>query len=69
MNIFSTSSRATYGHSGAVLANSSVQNHIEVVVAGVQGATDDAHDGEGVQLKSKYGQLRKHRRLKVKQET
>lgn len=45
---------AAYRHSGAIFADASVQNHIKVVVAGVQGAPDDAQDGEDVQLQSQY---------------
>lgn len=55
----------TYSHSGAVFANTSVQNDMEVVVAGVEGPSDDAEDGEDVQLQSKDGQLRKHMMVKI----
>lgn len=55
----------TYGHRGAVLANATVQNDMEVVVAGVEGPSDDAHDGEHVQLQSNNGQLRKQVKVKL----
>ena len=55
----------TYSHSGAVFANTSVQNDMEVVVAGVEGPSNDAEDGEDVQLQSKDGQLRKHMMVKI----
>lgn len=42
------SQHAGVSHSGAVFANASVQNDIEVVVAGVESPADDAHDGECV---------------------
>lgn len=44
-------------HGGAVFANTSIQNDMKVVLAGVEGAPDDAHDGEEVHLQSNYGQL------------
>lgn len=50
----------TYSHGRAVFANTSIQNDMEVVVAGVEGPSDDANDGEDVQLQSEDGQLRKH---------
>lgn len=55
----------TYSHSGAVFANTSVQNHMEVVVAGVEGPAADANDGEDVHLHSDEGQLRKHMKVKL----
>ena len=55
----------TYSHSGAVLANTPVQNDVEVVVAGVEGPPDDAHDGEDVHLQSDDRQLRKHMEAKL----
>lgn len=48
---------AGVSHSGAIFANPSIQNDIEIVVTGVQGSPDDAHDGEGIQLQSDDGQL------------
>lgn len=51
----------TYSHSWAVFANASIQNDIEVVVAGVEGPADDANDREDVQLQSNDGQLQKHK--------
>lgn len=51
-------------HSRAIFANTSIQNDIEVIVAGVEGSSDDAHDGEGVHLQSNDGQLRKHMKVK-----
>lgn len=50
----------TYSHSGAVFANTSVEDDIEVVVAGVEGPSDDADDGEDVHLHSNDGQLWAH---------
>lgn len=35
-------------HSGAVFANTSIQDDMEIVVAGVESSSDDAHDGEVV---------------------
>lgn len=55
----------TYSHSWAVLANTSIQNNMEVVVAGVESSADDANDGEGVQLQSDDGQLQKHMKVKL----
>lgn len=55
----------TYGHSRAVFANTSVQNDVEVVVAGVEGPSDDANDGEDEQLQSNNGQLRKQVKVKL----
>lgn len=55
---------SSYSHSGAIFANASIQDDVEVVVAGVEGAPDDADDGEDVQLQSNDGQLRKHVRVK-----
>lgn len=55
----------TYGHSGAVFANTSVQNDVEVVVAGVEGPSDDATYGEDEQLQSNNGQLRKQVKVKL----
>lgn len=49
---------STYSHGGAVFADASVQNDVEVVVAGVEGSADDAQDGEDVELYSNDGQLR-----------
>lgn len=57
----------TYSHSWAVFADTSIQNDVEVVVAGVEGAADDANDGEDVQLQSDNGQLRKHVKVKLMQ--
>lgn len=45
----------SYSHSWAIFANASVQNDIEVVVAGVEGPSDNANDGEDVQLHSDHG--------------
>ncbi len=58
---------STYSHSRAVFPNTSIQNDMEVVVAGVEGSSDDAHDGEGVQLESNDGQLREHVKVKLMQ--
>lgn len=41
---------AGVSHGGAVFADASVQNDVEVVVAGVEGPADDAQDGEDVEL-------------------
>lgn len=38
----------TYCHSWAVFANTSIQDDIEIVVAGVESSSDDAHDREVV---------------------
>lgn len=57
---------STHSHGGAVFANTSIQNDVEVVVAGVEGPPDDAHDGEAVQLQSNDGQLRKHTEVKLR---
>lgn len=59
----------TYRHRGAVFANTSIQNDMKVVLAGIEGAPDDAHDGEGVHLHSNDGQLWKHVRVKLKETT
>lgn len=47
---------AGVSHSGAIFANTSVQDDVEIVVAGVESSSDDAHDGEVEQLQSKDGQ-------------
>lgn len=44
-----------YSDGRAVFANASIQNDVEVVVAGVEGPSDDAGDGEDVQLQSNHG--------------
>lgn len=46
-----------YSHGGAVFAHAAIENDVEVVVAGVEGPDDDAHDREDVQLQSNEGQL------------
>lgn len=50
----------TYCHGGAIFADTSIQNDMKVVLAWVEGAPDDAHDGEGVELQSNEGQLWKN---------
>lgn len=50
-------SHLTYSHCGAVFADASVQDDVEVVVAGVERPADDAQDGEDVELQSDDGQL------------
>lgn len=45
----------SYSDSRAIFANASVQNDIKVVVAGVEGPSDDANDGEDIQLHSNNG--------------
>ncbi len=55
----------THSHSRAIFANTSIQNDMKVVVAGVEGSTDDAKDGEDVQLHSDDGQLREHVRGEI----
>lgn len=42
----------SYSNSWAIFSNASIQNDIEVVVAGVEGPSNDANDGEDVQLQS-----------------
>lgn len=53
----------TYSHSGAIFANTSVEDDVKVVIAGVEGPSDDANDGENVQLDSNDGQLRANRNV------
>lgn len=53
----------TYSHSGAIFADTSIEDDVEVVVAGVEGTSDDANDGENVQLDSNDGQLRANRNV------
>ena len=53
----------THGHGGAVLAHASVQDHVEVVVAGEARSADDAHDGKHVELHPQDRQL-KHTRAR-----
>lgn len=45
----------SYSNSWSIFANSSIQDDIEVVVAGVEGSSDDADDGEDAQLHSNHG--------------
>lgn len=47
----------TYSYCGAIFANASVHDDMEVVVAGVEGSTDDTKDGEGVHWQSDDRQL------------
>lgn len=53
----------TYRHGGAVFADTSVQDDVEVVMARVDSPSDDANDGEGVQLQSEDRQLWKQFKL------
>lgn len=45
----------SYSNSWSIFANASIQDDIEVVVAGVEGSSDDADDGKDVQLHSNHG--------------